>query len=318
MIECDLLTVIIPVKNGESYIGRCIDSIINQSLKGINIIVVDDGSTDETIQIVRNYTLLDDRIKIICHAQNRGTGVARNTGLALAKSKYVAFLDADDWMDTNSYNLMINSLEKTGAEIAICGVRNEHETLNSSSIRYSYPFENLIASNFSLQLLTRSRSQDAYITPMVGNKVFLRKHLSDNQIFFPPRSLFEDDEFMFLAIWAAKRIILVPNCFQHYYQHSESAMHSFSFSNIDCLLQTFQEIREYIEKKGQFAAIEDEYYAFFDRCVSSLLGVLFSCVQNTTEQRKYMTYFMEQTLQVFSVKDLVDHIDPIRFQYFWG
>ena len=312
------ISVIIPIYNTGKYLEKSLAGVIRQTFKDIEIICINDCSTDNSSLILNTFANRDDRIKIICHAQNRGTGVARNTGLALAKSKYVAFLDADDWMDTNSYNLMINSLEKTGAEIAICGVRNEHETLNSSSIRYSYPFENLIASNFSLQLLTRSRSQDAYITPMVGNKVFLRKHLSDNQIFFPPRSLFEDDEFMFLAIWAAKRIILVPNCFQHYYQHSESAMHSFSFSNIDCLLQTFQEIREYIEKKGQFAAIEDEYYAFFDRCVSSLLGVLFSCVQNTTEQRKYMTYFMEQTLQVFSVKDLVDHIDPIRFQYFWG
>lgn len=318
MAKQDLLTVIIPVRNGEPFIRKCLDSVVNQSLADVRLIVVDDGSTDNTVQIVQNYTSQYYNLTLIRHMKNKGTGEARNTGFLHSESKFVAFLDADDWVDTNCYYLMVDSLEKTNAEIAICGVKNEYGSPHLSSIRYSYPFANLISSEFALHLLARSYTQDAYITPMVGNKVFRRDLLVNNQLLFPSRSLFEDDEFMFLAIWLAKKIILVPDCFQHYYQRSGSAMHSFSYSSVDCLIQSFQGIKRFFDERNQFSLVEDDYYAFFDRCISSLLGTLFSCFQNATEQRKYLTYIMEQALQLFPIRDFINHTDPIRFQYFWS
>ena len=97
------LSVVVPVYNGAAFITRCLDCLINQSLEEMQIYLVDDGSTDKTIQIASHYESGTANLTILRHQQNRGTGAARNTGLAAVNSAFVAFLDADDWIDTNAY-----------------------------------------------------------------------------------------------------------------------------------------------------------------------------------------------------------------------
>lgn len=126
MGTCSVLQVIIPVKNGEEFIGRCLDSLFNQSLKEIEVLVVDDGSIDRTPEILDVYSKQHSNLSVIRHPNNLGTGAARNTGLKYANCKYIAFLDADDWIDTNAYLEMINALEQTNADIALSGIRTEY------------------------------------------------------------------------------------------------------------------------------------------------------------------------------------------------
>lgn len=311
------LNIIIPVFNGEQYISRCIESLINQSLKDTQITVVDDGSKDNTIKIIQAYMALYPNVKLIAHSENRGTGSARNTGLENAVGAYIAFLDADDWIDTNGYMEMVSALENSGSDIAVCNVYTEYGSPYLSQIRYSYPCRNTITGRFALRLLSKTETQDSYMSSRLGNKVFRRELLLKNNIRFAERSVWEDDIFMFLAFFYAKRVELIPSVAEHYFQRDSSAMHSFDQFYIDHFINAFHELRQSLEAEGAMSSYAEEYYAFLDRCLNSMLDMLFSNEAKVSAQRHYICYLLEKLLGAFTIRELMEHIDPHRLQRIW-
>lgn len=118
----ELISVIIPCYNVEKYIDRCLKSVLNQTYQEIEIILVDDGSTDNTGMICDRYSTVDERIKVI-HKENGGLSSARNAGLARATGKYIGFVDSDDWIDDDFYSYLYNLITLYHADIAECGYR---------------------------------------------------------------------------------------------------------------------------------------------------------------------------------------------------
>ena len=104
-----LLSVIIPVYKVEKYLRRCLDSIVNQTYKNLEIILVDDGSPDNSGKICDEYAQNDKRIKVI-HQKNKGQGAARNTGIIAANGELITFVDSDDWIENNTYEIMVSEL----------------------------------------------------------------------------------------------------------------------------------------------------------------------------------------------------------------
>lgn len=125
----DLISVIVPVYNVEKYINRCIDSIINQTYKNLEIILVDDGSQDSSGQICDDYSKKDSRIKVI-HKENNGVSSARNTGLDNVTGEWIAFIDADDWIEKNYCEMLINEKQKD-IDIIGCG----YKRVNGNSVK---------------------------------------------------------------------------------------------------------------------------------------------------------------------------------------
>ena len=115
-----LVSVIIPAYNIEDYIGRCLDSIISQTYKNLEIIVVDDGSRDHTGEVLDNYAKKDRRIKVI-HKENGGVSSARNKGIEVAEGDYIGFIDGDDLIEPEMYKTLVDLLEEENADIAHCG-----------------------------------------------------------------------------------------------------------------------------------------------------------------------------------------------------
>ena len=128
-----LISVIVPAYNVENYIARCLDSIINQTYSNLEIIVVDDGSTDNTGAIIDDYAKKDTRIKAI-HQQNAGVAVARNTGIENASGDYYGFVDSDDYIEPTMYSEMLNACETSGSEMAVTEYK---EIGGDESISYS-------------------------------------------------------------------------------------------------------------------------------------------------------------------------------------
>ena len=122
----DLITIVVPVYNVEKYISDCLDSLISQTYKNIEIILVDDGSTDMSGAICDRYTALDARIKVI-HKQNEGLGFARNTGLEVAQGKFVAFIDSDDMADADLVEKLVNGLYEENCDTCIGGFKRISE-----------------------------------------------------------------------------------------------------------------------------------------------------------------------------------------------
>ena len=119
-----LVSVIIPAYNIEDYIGRCLDSIISQTYKNLEIIVVDDGSRDYTGEILDNYAKKDRRIKVI-HKENGGVSSARNKGIEAAEGDYIGFIDGDDLIEPGMYKTLVDLLEEENADIAHCGRKKD-------------------------------------------------------------------------------------------------------------------------------------------------------------------------------------------------
>lgn len=122
------VSIIVPVYNVEKYLKRCLDSLVNQTLKDIEIICVNDGSTDGSLAILNEYVRNDDRIVVI-NQENSGQSVARNRGIDVAKGEYIGFVDSDDWVCEDYFERLHNSAIQNNAEIAVGGIIRLHRFL---------------------------------------------------------------------------------------------------------------------------------------------------------------------------------------------
>ncbi|MBF8970455.1 MULTISPECIES: glycosyltransferase family 2 protein [unclassified Streptococcus] len=113
------VSVLIPVYNAEQYLRECVDSVLNQSYQDLEIILINDGSTDSSGLLIEQLKLQDSRVKVFHKSHKEGIGAARNTALDMARGDYVVFIDADDWMDPNHIEDLVELLERTGADISI-------------------------------------------------------------------------------------------------------------------------------------------------------------------------------------------------------
>ncbi len=121
-----LISVIIPVYNSEDYLGRCLNSVCGQTFGNLEIILVNDGSNDNSVEICSEYALKDKRIQLI-NQQNRGSAEARNTGLKMARGELIGFVDSDDWIRPEMYEKLYRIMTETGADIALCDVESSGE-----------------------------------------------------------------------------------------------------------------------------------------------------------------------------------------------
>ena len=145
----EIVTVIVPVYNAVSYLEKCIESIINQSYIYLEIILVDDGSTDGSGTMCDEYAEKDDRIKVI-HQANRGASSARNAALDVSKGEYVSFVDADDYIDSKMIELLLRALVDNTADVSVCSFNYVYNSRNNNSI--SSPIKDEVLSGRELLL----------------------------------------------------------------------------------------------------------------------------------------------------------------------
>ena len=311
------VSVIVPFYNVEGYIEKCLETLVNQTLEDIEIIVVNDGSKDNSILIVKRFLEKYPEKIVYLEKENGGLSDSRNYALPYAKGEYVAFLDVDDWMDMDCYYEMTSALDSSGSDIGICSIYTERGSYRLSEIRYNYQQSNTITGDFALRLMCKIEAQNNYISPRVGNKIFRRSLLKEKNIRFPSYTMWEDDMFTFLAFHNAKKVDLIPNVAEHYFQRESSAMHSFSRKHIDCFIAVFSELKCLLSTDKKKMDCEVEYFALLDRCLNTMFDSLFSNEQRVTYQRKYICYLIEELLRIFTIQELLEHIEPQRLGRMW-
>ena len=164
------ISVIVPVYNVEDYLKECLDSIINQTLKEIEILCIDDCGTDNSIDILREYSKKDNRIKIISHKENKGLGPARNTGINEAKGEYISFIDSDDFISKDYYENLYNTAKKYDSDIV--NTLNIKFYKNKKLRKFIYTFnEKEFESTWNLNDIENVYSDKA-IVPYVWNKLY--------------------------------------------------------------------------------------------------------------------------------------------------
>ncbi len=191
-----LVSVIVPVYNVEPYLRECLDSIVNQSYNNLEIILVDDGSTDDSGRICDDYSTSDTRIQVI-HQQNGGLSVARNTGLINATGRYIYFLDSDDWIDNDMIEVLVNEMQQTEAFILFFDASSFADKglkINQNAYHRKYTYSKKSALTLAHEMFIK----DEY-KPCIPLMFFCQSFLHDNNLLFEPGIIGEDELFTFQA-----------------------------------------------------------------------------------------------------------------------
>ena len=208
------MSVIIPIFNSEQNLVACLDSIINQSLRQLEIICVDDGSTDNTFSILKEYMEKDKRIQVI-HQENAGPGQARNRGLQNAMGDYIIFLDSDDWFEPKFLDTMVQSAKKTNADIVICHSDEfDARTTKRLESKWMLKDELLQQNPFSPEDARNVLFQITYGWPW--DKLYSGNFLRKIDFKYPTFRHSEDLVPVFLSLIKAKTIYIVSDVFVHH------------------------------------------------------------------------------------------------------
>ncbi|MDR0715628.1 MAG: glycosyltransferase [Puniceicoccales bacterium] len=212
------VSVIVPVYNVAPYLDKCLDSLVNQTLRNIEIICVNDGSTDESGDILAKWAARDPRIRIITQ-ENQGSGCARNNGIRAAKGEYMAFIDSDDWVSRDFYEKLYGAAKKEDADIAAGNaVRWYSDERQDRRIhKYVHQFHKSVISDFvEKQSIIRACS--------CWNKVYRREFIVKNNIIFAPKNkVGQDVPFTFTATVAADKIAFDSTVTYFYRAHREGS-----------------------------------------------------------------------------------------------
>lgn len=245
-----LISVVVPVYNVEKYLTKCIQSIRNQTHHDLEIILVDDGSTDCSGGICDDFQKKDVRIKVI-HKENGGLSDARNAGIDAAKGEYIAFVDSDDFIHPEMYTTMLRIMEGDKADIAVCGIKNVPET---EEIDY-----NLTVPGQSDKVFTGLDMQYMYfeenfaMTAVVAWNKLYKKELF-HQVRYPKGKIHEDEYTTYRLTYPCKRISYIDTPFYYYVMRSTSIMGVFNEKRFDLLTS-------YIERMAYFSANENRELA---------------------------------------------------------
>lgn len=195
-------SIIIPVFNAEKYIEQCIESVQRQTLKELEMICVDDGSTDDSYKLLRNMAEDDNRIRIF-RQENQGSGAARNHGIAAAQGKYIAFLDADDfYYDDNALELMVKACEEN--KIPVCG--SNMISLQNDSFADKELFKGFGVDEHGRMIDYRDYQNDYHYQAFIFNRSFLE----DNNLSFPDYLRYQDPVFFLKTMSLAKQFWVIP------------------------------------------------------------------------------------------------------------
>lgn len=212
--EQELVSIIIPVYQAEKYLMNCIASVKQQKYTKIEILLIDDGSTDSSLSICKKFAAEDPRVTLF-HQENRGAASARNKGLDYAKGKYIIFLDSDDYLDKNAIVEMHGQMINTCADLCICGFSYKRLTGESKHVQCvnencSYPI-NIFKSNFFWNLY------DKTILFNIGTKLYRRDIIESNNIRFSENMIvYEDIKFCLNYLEYIERVSLCKYTFYHY------------------------------------------------------------------------------------------------------
>lgn len=190
-----LVSIIVPVYNTSTYLKECLDHLVNQTLKDIEIIVINDGSTDQSDQLVRSY--LKNYSNIFYYSrENHGISYTRNQGINMASGKYLMFVDSDDYIANDACEKLVQTAEKTNSEVVVCDF---YEFNTSSKTKNQLP-------DFEMTSLSQTPSLLFDINSSPWNKLYLRSFVIEHHIQFPVGLKYEDTVFVLQALYHAKKI----------------------------------------------------------------------------------------------------------------
>lgn len=199
-VKNSLISVIVPIYKVEQYLNECVQSIVDQTYRNLEIILVDDGSPDRCGEMCEEWQKRDNRIRVI-HKQNGGLSDARNAGLDIAKGEYISFVDSDDWIEADMLEIMLSQIKQSEADICACGIKNY-----CNGCFESWNLKPLCG---SAEVILKALYDDTAYPVCSQNKLY--KNTIWESIRFPTGKLCEDAFTTYLLVDKAKKIVQIPD-----------------------------------------------------------------------------------------------------------
>lgn len=249
--DTPLLSVIVPVYNVEPYLEECLNSILQQTYENLEIILIDDGSTDRSPLICDKYGRLDSRVSVI-HQENQGLVGVRKKGISIATGSIVTFVDSDDWIDKDMYEIMVKRMIKAESDVVTSGLYREYGTYRVCDIE---PFEDRDYTGHELDCTIKKRmiETDLFFQSNISihlyNKLFDRKILLRNVMALPENiSVGDDAACIYPCILESKKLSVISRSFYHYRIRNNSTMGLANDSEITKLTNLYQYLLERFKK----------------------------------------------------------------------
>lgn len=271
------ISIIIPIFNTEKYLEKCLKSIINQSMSDIEIICINDGSTDNSLEILEDFAQKDNRIKII-NQKNKKQGAARNRGVEIASGEYIGYVDSDDWVDTDYFEKLYFAAKKYDLDIALAtNIRVGNGKLKKRL--------NIEKETIATELQDKFDLCNHFNNECPTNKIYRKSFLLKNQITWPEGVYCEDKIYTLKAIYNANGIISVPEVNYYYFRRPDSTVKSNKQAKID-KKHAKREVLNFLKTKKvqirdkEFWAIKEEF---------KILGLTFLTVKESLNcERGYL------------------------------
>ena len=243
------ISIIVPVYNTESYVSSCIESILSQTFSNYELIIIDDGSNDKSREICDEFAEKDDRIKVY-RQRNSGPSVTRNVGLKLAKGKYVAFIDSDDWIQPHYLEMLYQKTEEESLDVVVCGYYDYYSSENCEEILPSTYFDITNLNSKTLEQYNQLLLSEAPLlqgSPCL--KLYNRKMLLRNNIFFPEDiSRTVDLVFNLRLLPYLRKVGFVDQALYHYRYVDNSVYRKYRNNYLEIARKVNNERRVAIEK----------------------------------------------------------------------
>ncbi len=239
------LSVIVPCYNVSTYVGKCLDSIIDNNIDDMEIIAINDGSTDNTLSILKTYKKKYPKLIKIIDEENSGLSMARNAGLKVAKGEYISFIDSDDYIEKDMYKTMLKKANHS-FDIVICGVNMVYPSYTKK-----------ISSGLNGDILNMESAKtimNNWFTA-IWNKIFKKEIL--NNIEFKKGIWYEDVEFLYRLLPKITTVGVVDGYYYNYIQRMDSITYTYNHKLYD-LIDNFDGILEYYQKNNLYHNYKDE------------------------------------------------------------
>lgn len=274
------ISVIIPVYNVEQYLKECLESIINQTLKDIEIICVNDGSTDDSLEILNEFIKKDQRIKLITQ-KNKGLSAARNAGYNIATSEYIYFIDSDDWIELNTLENIYNKIIKTQSDVLLFGTNNVYG--DNHIMKNNMRIMNLIKKYKTKDFCFIDCPDVIYLPCTAWLKIYKKSFLDSYNIIFEDDIKFSEDSIYWIMIVCRNaKIHLDPTCY-HYYRF----MRPNSMNLYNNILKKFLNTFKFFLNSTFYKSLDSKTKKYTFDCFLNIAIRIYSDINNINEILEY-------------------------------
>lgn len=324
------ISIIVPVYNVGKYLRNCMDSLVNQTFRDIEIIAVNDGSTDSSLDILFDYANIDDRVKII-NQQNQGLSGARNSGIAKATGEYIIFVDSDDWIDLDTCQVAYAACLDNNADVVFWSYVREYENLSLPKVIFK---EDRIFDHKQCEKLHRrfaglvgnelSNVEDLDNLVTAWGKLYRRDIIANNSLDFVDLKkigTYEDGLFNLYYFGYVKKAVFINKCFNHYLKSNSTAL---TKTYKPKLFAQYKKLFEIMSKYITVNNLPDDFHhALNNRICLTMIGLgLTECSESNPksflERVRFIKQVRNDTMYKNAYKQLTLKYFPLQWKAFFG